>query len=58
MSCGIFRYFLHLCALGLASANTFHHIYENIQTEPKEFIFNSIVIVLLLGIGGILAGNV
>lgn len=43
--------------IGYASANPFNHIYENFKTEPAEFMFNSAIVVLLLIVGGILAGK-
>lgn len=43
--------------IGYASANPFNHIYENFQTEPAEFMFNSAIVIVLLTVGGILAGK-
>lgn len=50
--------FLLLSLLGLVSANPLRHIYENFQAEPAEFMFNSVVVVFLLFVGGILAGTI
>lgn len=38
------------------SANPLQHIYENFQAEPAEFMFNSALVIILLFVGGILAG--
>ena len=50
--------FLALSMLELVSANPIRHIYENFQTEPADFIINSVIVAFLLCIGGILAGTI
>ena len=42
--------------LTFAAANPIQHIYENFQSEPAEFLFNSFIVLFLLVAGGILAG--
>lgn len=41
-----------------ATANPIRHIHENFKAEPAEFMFNSAIVILLLSVGGILAGRV
>ena len=48
---------LVFAVIGYALANPFNHIYENFKTEPAEFMFNSSIVILLLTVGGILAGK-
>jgi hypothetical protein len=48
---------LSFAFVGYTAANPFIHIYENIKTEPAEFMFNSAIVILLLTVGGILAGK-
>lgn len=39
-----------------AFSNPIDHIYESFKMEPAAFLFNSLIIVILLAVGGILAG--
>lgn len=48
---------LFFAFVSYASANPFNHIYENFKAEPAEFMLNSSIVILLLTVGGILAGK-
>lgn len=47
-----------ISALKFTAANPFIHIYENFESKPAEFLFNSSIVIFLLTTGGILAGKI
>lgn len=41
-----------------AASNPIKHICESFKAEPAVFLFNAAIIISLLTVGGILAGNI
>ena len=53
-----FQILLLIITFSHVSTNPLRHICENFQSKPAEFAINSILVVVLLIAGGILAGMI